>query len=141
MRFRVSLLLIFVVALCAPALAQKRNITEKDLFNFVWIGDPQISPDGRAITFMLSTADWPANRRVAHLWRINADGSGLRRLSSEPGPPPNARWSPDGTTIAFLSGGSVFVMPAAGGAARQVSKRTGVSEIAWHPEGDRKSVV
>jgi acetyl esterase/lipase len=26
-------------------------------------------------------------------------------------------------------------MPVAGGAARQVSKRTGVSEIAWHPKG------
>src|SRR6185369_11008751 len=46
MRFRVSLLLIIVVFIGAPALAQKRNITEKDLFNFVWIGDPQVSPDG-----------------------------------------------------------------------------------------------
>ena len=40
MRFRVSLLLIIVVFLGAPAIAQKRNITEKDLFNFVWIGEP-----------------------------------------------------------------------------------------------------
>ena len=46
MRLRVSFLLIVVVFLAAPAYAQKRNITEKDLFNFVWIGDPQISPDG-----------------------------------------------------------------------------------------------
>jgi hypothetical protein len=44
MRFRVSLLLIIVVSLAAPALAQKRNITEKDLFNFVWIADPQVAP-------------------------------------------------------------------------------------------------
>src|SRR3712207_8716808 len=44
-----SLLLIIVVSLGAPALAQKRNITEKDLFNFVWIGDPQVSPDGSRV--------------------------------------------------------------------------------------------
>ena len=60
-------------------------MTLVDLLNIPRIGDPQISPDGRAITFMLSTADWPANRRVAHLWRINADGSGLRRLLERTG--------------------------------------------------------
>lgn len=113
----------------------KHPMTLVDLLNIPRIGDPQIAPDGRAIIFWLSTPDWPANRRVAHLWRINSDGTGLKRLSNEPGPPPSARWSPDSSTIAFLSGGSVFVMPADGGTARQVSKRTGVSEIAWHPSG------
>ena len=39
------------------------------------------------------------------------------------------------STIAFISGGSVYVMPAGGGTPRQVSKRTGVAEIAWHPDG------
>jgi dipeptidyl aminopeptidase/acylaminoacyl peptidase len=113
----------------------KRPMTLVDLLNIPRVGDPQISPDGSAITFMLSTADWPANRRVAHLWRINTDGTGLRRLSDVPGPPPTARWSPDSSTIAFLSGGSVYVMPARGGMPRQVSKRTGVTDIAWHPDG------
>src|SRR5687767_654740 len=134
-----------VVALVACGLAfhssgsvhtqAKRPMTLVDLLNIPRVGDPQISPDGKAITFMLSTPDWPGNRRVAHLWRINADGSGLRRLSNEPGPPPGARWSPDSSTIALLSGGSVYVMPATGGTPRQVSKRTGVTDIAWHPDG------
>jgi dipeptidyl aminopeptidase/acylaminoacyl peptidase len=113
----------------------KRPMTLVDLLNIPRVGDPQISPDGSAITFMLSTPDWPANRRVAHLWRIDTDGTGLRRLSSVPGPPPSARWSPDSSMIAFLSGGSVHVMPARGGAPRQVSKRTAVTDIAWHPGG------
>ena len=113
----------------------KRPMTLVDLLNIPRVADPQISPDGRAITFMLTTPDWKANRRVAHLWRINTDGTDMRRLSSEAGPPPGARWSPDSSTIAFLSGGSVHVMPADGGAPRQVSKRTGVTEIAWHPSG------
>jgi Tol biopolymer transport system component len=107
--------------------AARRPMTLVDLLNIPRVADPQLSPDGRAITFVLTTPDWPANRRVAHLWRINADGSGLRRLSNEPGPPPNARWSPDNSSIAFLSGGSVFIMPAAGGMPRQASKRTGVA--------------
>ena len=113
----------------------KRPMTLVDLLNIPRIGDPQLSPDGRAITFWLSTPDWPSNRRVAHLWRINSDGTGLRRLSNEPGPPPSARWAPDSSSVAYVSGGTVFVMPAAGGKARQISKRTGVTEIAWHPNG------
>jgi dipeptidyl aminopeptidase/acylaminoacyl peptidase len=113
----------------------RRPMTLVDLLNIPRVGDPQLSPDGRAITFILSTVDWIANRRVAHLWRINTDGTGLQRLSSEPGPPPGARWSPDSSSIAFISAGSVFVMPAEGGTPRQISKRTGVLDLAWHPGG------
>jgi hypothetical protein len=52
----------------------KRPMTLVDLLNIPRTADPQLSPDGRAITFMLTTPDWKANRRVAHLWRINTDG-------------------------------------------------------------------
>ena len=58
----------------------KRPMTLVDLLNIPRVADPQISPDGRAITFLQTTPDWKANRRVAHLWRINMDGTDLRRL-------------------------------------------------------------
>ena len=57
MRSILSLLLITVALSAAPAFAQKRNITEKDLFNFVWIGDPQISPDGSRVAFVRVTVN------------------------------------------------------------------------------------
>ena len=85
---------------------------------------------------MLSTTDWPGNRRVAHLWQINTDGTGLRRLVERAGAAARRalvarrhRRSPSSRAA------SVFVMPADGGTPRQVSKRTGVSDIAWHPDG------
>ena len=55
MRFRILLFLVVVVSLQSPGFAQKRNITEKDLFNFVWAGDPQVSPDGSRIAFIRVT--------------------------------------------------------------------------------------
>ena len=74
MRVRVLLLLLIVISLAAPAMAQKRSITEKDLFNFVWIGDPQISPDGARVAFVrvtvndkkdgYNTAIWTATKRA-----------------------------------------------------------------------------
>ena len=57
MRLRLVLLCVTVVFVVCPALGQKRNITEKDLFNFVWIGDPQVSPDGSRVAFVRATVN------------------------------------------------------------------------------------
>ena len=109
----------FAVALCAAWLAcassaatqpQKRPMTLVDLLNIPRVGDPQISPDGQHVTFTLATTDWRGNRRVPRLWLINVDGTGLRQLAADGAY--NARWSPDGESIAYLLGGSVFVAPA-----------------------------
>ncbi len=131
-----AVLLAVCLALTSSASTQhvKRPMTLVDLLNIPRVGDPQISPDGRSLTFVLATTDWPANQRVPRIWRINSDGTGLRQLVDDAGAY-NPRWSPDGSTIAFLLRGSVFVVPAAGGTPRQVSKRTGVADISWHPDG------
>ena len=49
-------LLLLVVSVSASA--QKRNITEKDLFDFAWIGDPQVSPDGSTVAFVKVTLNY-----------------------------------------------------------------------------------
>ena len=36
-----------LLSIAFPGAQGKRFITEKDLFKFTWIADPQISPDGR----------------------------------------------------------------------------------------------
>jgi Tol biopolymer transport system component len=51
MKSRLLLVFVAITVLAGPTFAQKRNITEKDLFNFVWIADPQVSPDGSRIAF------------------------------------------------------------------------------------------
>ena len=55
------------LAIVAAASAQKRNITEKDLWDFVWVGDPQVSPDGSRVAFVRVT--------------VNCGGSGLPSFS------------------------------------------------------------
>ena len=52
MRRLFPFLLIIIVFSAIPGFAQKRNITEKDLFNFIWIGDSQVSPDGSRVAFV-----------------------------------------------------------------------------------------
>jgi dipeptidyl aminopeptidase/acylaminoacyl peptidase len=109
-------------------------MTLVDLLSIPRVADPQLSPDGNTVAFTLATTDWAANRRVPNLWRISIDGTGLRRLVDDAGAS-SARWSPDGTTVAFVLRGSLFVVPSSGGTPRQISKRTGVVDIAWHPDG------
>jgi dipeptidyl aminopeptidase/acylaminoacyl peptidase len=112
----------------------RQAMTLVDLLNIPRVGDPQISPDGAHVTFTLATTDWAGNQRVPRVWQIDIDGTGLRPLTEDSGTY-NARWSPDGRTVAFLQRGSLFMVPAVGGTPRQVSKRSGVTDIAWHPDG------
>ena len=101
MRFRVSLLLIIVVSLCAPALAQKRNITEKDLFNFVWIGDPQVSPDGSRVAFVRVTVNDKKDGYNTAIWTVATATGETRQLTNGPRDT-TPRWSPDGKYLVFV---------------------------------------
>src|ERR1044072_5161690 len=100
MRFRVSLLLIIVVFVVAPALAQKRNVTEKDLFNFVWIGDPQVSPDGSRVAFVRVTVNEKKDGYTTGICTVSPANGETRQLTNGPrdGAP---RWSPDGQYLLF----------------------------------------
>ena len=50
-------LFIVVLVFAVAASAQKRNITEKDLFDIAWVGDPQVSPDGSKVAFAKVTVN------------------------------------------------------------------------------------
>jgi len=77
---RVSLLAAGISTGIASLLAQSpRPMTLVDIINLPQIADPQLSPDRRQIVLVQSEANWKADRRISHLWRINADGSGLVR--------------------------------------------------------------
>ena len=67
--------------LCASlAFAQKRSITEKDLFQFNWIGDPQISPDASRVAFVKVTVNEKKDGYDTSIWSVSLRGD-------EPPPP------------------------------------------------------
>ena len=101
MRLRISLLLIIVVSVAAPAFAQKRNVTEKDLFNFVWIGDPQVSPDGSRIAFVRVTVNEKKDGYNTALWTVQTATGETRQLTNGPRDS-TPRWSPDGNYLLFV---------------------------------------
>ena len=113
-------------------------MTLVDLLNMprVAVDSPQLTRDGRRIAFTMLTTDWPGNRRIPQIWQIGADGTGLRRLTSMEAGAITPLWSPDNSSLAFLSRGAIFVLTAEGGAPRQISHHaTGVQDMAWQPDG------
>jgi dipeptidyl aminopeptidase/acylaminoacyl peptidase len=140
-----------------PALAQsKRGVTAEDYLSFRFVGDPHISPDGKVVAFVLTTIDQKKNRRESAIWIVPADGSAApRRFSAEGLSSNSPRWSPDGTTLAFLSArasdlpagespkSQIFLAPFGGGgeAIALTKLKNGVQSYQWSPEGSRIVVV
>jgi tricorn protease len=91
---------------------------------------PALSPDGKTLAF-----DWDGD-----IWSVATFGGTARRLTNHPGPDREPRFSPDGKQLAFISERSgspqLYIMPAEGGAPRQVTYHTaGCSLQDWCPDG------
>ena len=85
------------------ARAQKRPITDRDLFAFHWIGDTQLSPSGSTVCFVETTVtpDHSGYQTALYLLDLTAPNAAPQLLT--PGPHDSApRWSPDGKQIAFI---------------------------------------
>jgi hypothetical protein len=89
------------LAVCAAAIAllpamrwpvahaqARRPMSLVDIAELPRVLDPEISPDGRFVTYALSHADWKLNRPVWNLWRQEVSGGspvppdGQRRFHS-----------------------------------------------------------
>src|SRR5438552_17790168 len=125
---RPVLLTALAVSGAATLAAQQRAISDSDLFAFRWVASPQISPDGRQAAYVLVTVNAKHDGYETSLWLVATDGaSPPRRLTAGPkdgGP----RWSPDGTTLAFLRSKAgrpqLHLLPLAGGEPRQLTDLT-----------------
>ena len=77
--------------------------TANDYFDFEWISDPQISPDGQRIVYVRNFADILSDTFYSNLWMVNFDGSGNRPLTTGLFHDNSPRWSPDGRLIIYVS--------------------------------------
>lgn len=98
---------------------------------FVW------SPDSQKVIFL---GDWDKNT-LENVYVINADGNGLKQLTSE-GNYSSVEWSPDGEQIIFSFsptlweyfslGSDIYLIPVDGGQIRQLTTDKG-DDASWQP--------
>ena len=104
------------------------------------VGSPAIRPGDGAVAYVVSHVDRETLASESHIERVSYGGGAARPLTSGPrdGSP---RWSPDGSTLAFLrreeeGSPQIWLLPAEGGeAAALTSLRGGVAEFVWSPDG------
>ena len=90
------------IAGTASVYAQKRSITEKDLFDFVWIGDPQISPDATRVAFVRVTVNEKKEGYNTSIWSVPVAGGEEPHQLTKGDHDSAPRWSPDGKYMLFL---------------------------------------
>src|SRR6266550_3147688 len=95
-------ILVALIAGIGTAFAEKRAITEKDLFDFVWIGDPQVSPDGSRVAFVRVTVNEKKEGYNTSIWTVPLEGGGEPRQLTKGDHDSVPRWSPDGKFLLFL---------------------------------------
>lgn len=83
-------------------------MTPEALLAFGRMSDPQVSPDGKYIMYGVSYTSTADNRSVRNLYICNIDGSQNQLLTQSGKSISNARWSNDGKSICFITGGQIW---------------------------------
>lgn len=145
MRSFVVLCLTLIITGSGAALAEKRPISEKDLFDFVWLGDPQISPDGTRVAFVRVTVNAKKEGYETGIWSADVAGNETPYPLTSGSRDTSPRWSPDGKSLVFVRVADkdgkpqppqVWMLSMQGGDSFAVTEQlTGATRPAWSPDG------
>jgi len=118
----------------------KRAISFGDLISFGRVTDPRISPDGKLVAFVVSSADKAQNKFSSNIYLVPIEGGDIKQLTVAKGSNNSPRWMPDGKTLAFLSNrdgeSQIWTIPVGGGEAKKLSTiSTEASGLIVSPDG------
>lgn len=118
---------------------KKRPVRPDDLFRYILVSDPQISPDGSRVIFTRKHVG-QKNDYVTNLWVVDAKGGEPTQFTSG-GKDSGGRWSPVGRKIAFISGREkprpqIYLIGADGGEASKLTDFPdgAIGGFKWSPD-------
>ncbi len=130
-----------------PASAAPRKIAVADVDRIASVRDPQRSPDGAWVAYVVGTVNVAKDKSEADIWMVRWDGTDSIRLTSSEESESAPRWSPDGRWISFIrpdekKKAQVWALSRLGGEAQKLTDVAGgVSDYAWSPDSTRLVLV
>lgn len=126
----------------------RRAMTPQDLTRIRFVSDPQLSPDGQRVAFVVTTFSEEKDEYLANIWLVDTAGGEPRRFTTGPGRDTTPRWSPDGARLAFVSEREpkpkpqLYIMPADGGEPVRLTDVThGAADPVWSPDSTRLAFI
>jgi dipeptidyl aminopeptidase/acylaminoacyl peptidase len=148
---RLSCACAFALALAALPSAQggKRLLSLDDLGRMKEVRDPQCSPDGRNVAFVVATTDVKEDKTSSHIWMVGLDGRNERQITSSQDSETSPKFSPDGRYLSFTSsrpgkarGNQLWLLDLNGGEAFQATELKGrLQGYEWSPDSRRLALV
>jgi dipeptidyl aminopeptidase/acylaminoacyl peptidase len=121
-----------------------RGMTADDLFRIPWLGECDLSPDGKLVAFPVTRMDRDEDTYRSAVWMVRTNGSREpRRFTAGEKRDSSPRFSPDGKWLAFLSERGdekpqLYVMPVDGGEGRCLTNLPfGAAYPVWSPDSSR----
>ena len=123
--------------------AATRHLGIDELFRLNAVSDPQISPEGDWIAYVITRQDLQEDESRSRVWIVPAGGGEPVAMTAGDVSSSYPRWSPDGRYLAFLSARDegetqVWRLFRKGGEAEQLTDTAqSVEEFSWSPDSRR----
>ena len=122
------------------AAAEKPPFGFEAMMKLQRIDDPQLSPDGKTVSFTVQSVDLAQNTKPTQIYTVGTENGAPQMITHDGGTNNRPRWTPDGKRLYFVSdrsnGSQIWSMEPNGADAKQITKLpTEADSVTLSPDG------
>ena len=128
--------------------AVRRPLSPADYYEVLTVSDPQVSPDGRWVAYVVTSNDRDADEPRSAVWMVSWDGEQRITLTTSSKGARAPRWSPDGRYLSFLASqhspgnAQLMLLDRRGGEATALTDpNDDIEEYSWSVDGQHVALV